>query len=295
MAIFSLLMAGGVAYALLLGAVYLFQPGMLYLPDMPGRALQATPREIGLAYEDVHIDTDDGETLHGWLVPAREPAATVLFFHGNAGNISHRLDTLAIFHQLGLDVLMIDYRGYGESTGRPSEQGTYRDARAAWDYLVRERAVPEQRIVLFGRSLGGAVATWLATQVRPHALVVESTFTSVPERAAELFPWLPARLLSRFRYDSLQRIAEVQTPVLVIHSPDDEVVPFHHGQALYRAAASPKAFARIRGDHNGGFLLSRERYMAQWRRFLGLAGAPTSREPREREEPTPWARITGSV
>ena len=142
--------------------LYLLQDRLVFLPHMPGRELETTPAMLKLDYEDAWIDTEDGERLHGWFVPSIEERGTVLFFHGNAGNISHRLQSLLIFNQLGLDVLMIDYRGYGQSSGEAGEQGTYLDARAAWNFLVEQRGVAAEDIVIFGRSLGGAVGAWLA-------------------------------------------------------------------------------------------------------------------------------------
>ncbi|MDX1517312.1 MAG: alpha/beta fold hydrolase, partial [Woeseiaceae bacterium] len=188
------------SYLLLALALYLLQERMVFLAGMPGRALVATPQQLGLDYEDVRFDTADGVTLHGWYVHAREPRGTVLFFHGNAGNISHRLDSIAIFYDLGLDTFIIDYRGYGQSEGKPSEAGTYRDAEAAWQYLVAERGVPPAKIVVFGRSLGGAVAAWLTSQREAAAVIVESAFTSAVDVARRHYGFMPVRLITRLDY-----------------------------------------------------------------------------------------------
>jgi fermentation-respiration switch protein FrsA (DUF1100 family) len=241
---------------------------MLYLPELPSRELATTPRAIGLAYEDVWLRTEDGVQLHGWHVPAAQARGTLLFFHGNAGNISHRLDSIRIFHDLGLSVLIFDYRGYGQSEGRPSEIGTQRDAIAAWRFLTEERGVAPQRIVLFGRSLGAAVAAWLATQRAPAALIVESAFTSVPDVAAEHYWWLPVRWLARFDYATRDYVQAVRCPVLVVHSPDDEIIAFRHGEAIYAAAREPKQLLRLRGSHNEGFLLSGATYTGGLDAFL---------------------------
>jgi hypothetical protein len=249
--------------------LYLLQGRMVFLPHLPGRALDATPEAIGLDYEDAVIETADGERLHGWFVPADAARGTLLFFHGNAGNISHRLDSLAIFNRLGLDVLMVDYRGYGQSSGEPSEAGTYRDARAAWDWLAA-RGVPPDRIVVFGRSLGGAVGAWLAGQadVSPAGLIVESSFTSGADMARRLYPWLPARLITRLKYPVRDHLAAATSPVLVIHSRDDEIIPFDMGRALFDAAPEPKTFFELRGDHNAGFWLSRDTYVPALESYL---------------------------
>ncbi len=244
-------------YAAIVFLAYLLQDRLLYFPS---RMLTASPAHLGLRFEPVSFDTEDGETLDGWWIPAEPERAVLLFCHGNAGNISHRLESVEVFHRLGLSVLLFDYRGYGQSTGRPSEAGLYRDGEAAWRYLTQTRRIDSLDVVLFGRSLGGAVATYLAAQHRTGALIVESAFTSVPDVAARHYPFLPVRALARSRFDNLGRIATVQTPLLVIHSRHDEIIPFEHGQRLFEAALSNKAFLEIEGGHNDGFLVSAARY-----------------------------------
>lgn len=256
------------AYAALVAFVWLRQENLLFLPDMPSRELVATPADLGLRYEALRLPTADGEELDAWFVPADRERAVLLFFHGNAGNISHRLDSLRIFHELGLSVLILDYRGYGRSTGRPTEEGTYEDARAAWRHLVEDRGIPGQRIVLFGRSLGAAVATWLAANAAPGALIVESAFRSVPDMAAEIYWFLPVRLLARLHYPVEELLPHVAAPVLVIHSRDDEIIPFSHGEALHAAAGPPTQLLTLQGDHNTGFLRSRSHYTAGIDAFL---------------------------
>lgn len=252
------------AYAGLALVLYLFQPGLVYYPEI-GREVRDTPRQAGLDYENVNLVTADGIALHGWFVPGAQPRGTVLFLHGNAGNISHRLDSLRMFHRLGYSTLIVDYRGYGNSAGKPSEQGTYLDAEAAWRYLTETRKTPSSTIVLFGESLGGAVAAWLAVRHPPAALVIASGFTSVPDLAATFYPYLPVRLLSRFSYDTREYLGSVATPVFIAHSPDDEIIPYRHGRALYDAANPPKRFLELSGGHNEGFIFMRE----SWVRTLG--------------------------
>lgn len=226
----------------------------------PQAEMTATPQDVGLPYEAVDLKAADGPRLLGWFVPAQPPRGVVLFCHGNAGNISHRLDSILLFHRLGLSTFIFDYRGYGQSEGKPTEQGTYLDAEAAWGYLVQTRQVAPTEIILFGRSLGGAVAAWLAQGRAPKALIVESTFTSVPDIAAELYPFLPARLLSTFDYSTADYLRQVSCPVLVVHSRGDEMIAFSHGERLFRAANEPKEFLEIRGTHNEGFLTSGRLY-----------------------------------
>ena len=268
-----LLVFVGMAIVLYVGfslMLFLLQDRLVFLPHMPGRALETTPEALNLSYENAWIGTEDGERLHGWFVPADSSRGTLLFFHGNAGNISHRLQSLLIFNRLGLDVLMVDYRGYGQSSGSPGEQGTYLDARAAWDYLVGERGVEGDRVVIFGRSLGGAVGAWLASRddVSPAGLVVESTFSSGLDMGRRLYPVLPVRLITRIDYPVRDYVTAIDAPLLVIHSRDDEIIPFDMGRAVFDAANGPKSFLELSGDHNAGFWLSRETYVPALDDFL---------------------------
>ncbi|PLX51217.1 MAG: alpha/beta hydrolase [Desulfobulbaceae bacterium] len=257
-----------VVYGALLLFVFIYQPRLLFLPGLGGRNVDRTPAQVNLAFEEVYLTSADNVRLDSWFVPAADADGVVLFCHGNAGNISHRLDSLALFHDLGLSVLIFDYRGYGRSQGHPSEAGTYADAEAAWHYLVTERHIAPQRIILFGRSLGAAVAARLATNRRPAALIVESAFTSVPDMAAELYPWLPTRLLSRLHYNTLAAVRQISCPLLVIHSRQDEIIPFQHGEAIFAAADTTKDFLEIKGGHNDGFLLSDSIYRQGLADFL---------------------------
>jgi hypothetical protein len=243
-------------YALIVLLLYLRQDRLLYLPTSE---IEATPRDVGLDYEDVRFVTADGVRLHGWHVRAQPGRATLLFMHGNAGNISHRLESIRLFHDMGLDVFIFDYRGYGESGGSPGERGTYLDARAAWDTLVA-RGVDPQRIIVFGRSLGGPIAATLAAEVKPAALIVESTFTSAPDIAAALYPWLPVRTLLRCEYDTRARLRECKCPLLIVHSEDDELIGYAHALALRDDAPEPRHLLTIRGTHATGFLTSGEQY-----------------------------------
>ena len=252
------------AYGVLLLAVYFFQSHLVFFPET-GREIVATPDQVGLPYEDIRLQTADGVSLHGWYIPAVQSRGTVLFLHGNAGNISHRLDSVQMFHRMGYSTLIIDYRGYGNSGGAPGEQGTYQDAGAAWNYLTLQRHIPSCRIVVFGESLGGAVAAWLAARQKPAALVIASGFTSVPDLGQQLYPYLPVRQLVRIRYDTRENLRNVAAPVLIAHSPEDEIVPFGHGRALFAAANPPKRFLELAGGHNDGFIYMRE----SWVRVLG--------------------------
>lgn len=262
--LFGLGIMVAIAYIVFAVGIYFAQPHLVYYPEYK-RDITGTPDDVGIAYETVELATDDGETLHSWFVPAPDATATVLFFHGNAGNLSHRMGYLSMFYRLGYNTFIIDYRGYGQSSGVPSESGTYRDAQAAWQYVTVKKGIAPSSIVLFGESLGGAVAAWLATRKEPGLLVLASAFTSVPDMGAKLYPFLPVRLLSRFDYDTLNYLQSVTCPVFVAHSPQDEIVPFTQGQALYEAAPGPKQFLELQGGHNNGFI-----YMQKdWVKALG--------------------------
>jgi fermentation-respiration switch protein FrsA (DUF1100 family) len=263
-----LIVVAGLLYALLCAYLFFMQSRLLYYPNLPGRELRADPGDIGLEYESVILHTSDNVRVHGWFVKAKQARGTLLFFHGNAGNISHRLDSLRIFNRLGLSTLIIDYRGYGQSEGRVSEQGTYLDARAAWEYLTTTRGVDPQRIIVFGRSLGGAVAANLSAAHPPAGLILESVFTSVPDLAASFYPVFTVRLLSRYGYNARRAVGYVASPVLIIHSPEDEIIPFENGLALFESAREPKSFLRIRGGHNDGFLVSGSLYYDGLEKFI---------------------------
>lgn len=256
-------------YGILLGLVYFLQARLVYFPDIGAGFAGSTPSDIGLEYEDVNFNTSDGLQLHGWYVSEESGRGVVLFFHGNAGDISHRLDSIAFFHGLGYSVFIVDYRGYGRSEGAPDEQGTYRDAEAAWRYLVEERAIDSGKIVIFGRSLGASIAAWLASRTHAAALIIESAFTSAPDLGAHHYWFLPVRTLARIHYDTRSYIQDVSAPTLVVHSTDDEIIPFAHGKELFAHANEPKAFVELQGGHNDGFFVSRAIYAEALGEFLG--------------------------
>lgn len=232
--------------------------GCSSLPFYPDTQLHATPEALGLPYEEVVVPTADGETLHGWYIPgkAQGPGSgfTVLFLHGNAGNISHRLESLAIFHALGASTFIIDYRGYGQSTGSPSVRGVQEDARAAWNTLLASKGLNPSQVVLFGRSLGGAVAASLAGEVAPAGLIFESSFTSLYDVASDMFPYLPVSLFLPQDFNTLASLkGKTAMPLLVLHSQADEIIPYHLGRKVFAAYPGPKTFVEMQGGHNRGF------------------------------------------
>lgn len=264
-----ILAIGGVCFVTMTLYVALSQSRYVYHPS---RNITENPAVVGLAFEDLALKTEDGETIKAWYVPATvggvEAPQTILFCHGNAGNIGDRLRSLQTFNTLGYNTLIFDYRGYGESSGTPTETGTYLDAMACWHYLVNERGVSPKRIIVFGRSLGGAIASHLASVTGPGALVLESVFSSVPHMASAMFPLLPVRWFCRFSYSNEANVAKVRCPVLVAHSRSDRTCPFEQGNRVYQAAPEPKAFVEIQGDHNDGGLDSNPLYQLRLVAFL---------------------------
>jgi uncharacterized protein len=260
-----------------------FEHSQVYHPD---QVLTATGAELDRPFEDVRFWAGDGVELSGWFFPASKDShrahLAVLLCHGNAGNISHRLDTCAALLATGVNVFVFDYRGYGRSQGRPSEEGTYRDAQAAYQWL-RQMRFAGTNIIVFGESLGGAVAAELATREPVGGLVLQSTFTSIPDMGAELFPWLPVRWLATIRYDTHSKLPSLHVPVLVMHSPTDELVRFHHAKANFAAANEPKLFWELRGDHNDP-LADAEHFNAGLEKFLSLIGTGGA-EPRPPRRP----------
>jgi len=256
----TLLGLTAIIYGLFAGYVYLFQNRLIYVPY---HDLYTDPGDAGLDFKDVYLTTADNIIIHGWFVPGpeEEEKGVVLFCHGNAGNISHRLQTLEYLHSLNMSTLIFDYRGFGKSQGSPHEQGTYKDVRAAWDYLTKDRGINQERIFIMGRSLGGAVAADLAAEKSPAGIVLESTFTSIPDIGKDIFFFLPVKLLAKYSYSTKEKLQRFTSPVMIIHSPEDEIIPFRHGRNLYEQAPEPKYFLEIQGDHNSGFQLSRDKYL----------------------------------
>lgn len=257
------ILAAGYLFVLLL--MYVMQSKMIYYPT---RQLVANPTDIGRSFEDITFETEDQLQLHGWFVPAADSALTILYCHGNAGNISGRLETIRLLHDLGLNVFIFDYRGYGRSEGRPSETGTYRDASAAWRYLAQTRGIGAGKIIPMGRSLGGSIAAWLAAHENPAAAIIESTFTSAADLGGDLYPWLPVRWLLKYDYNTAAYVQNIKAPVFMAHSWDDEIVPFRYGEELFKIAQEPKMFVELRGSHGSGFLETETEYRRQLRIFL---------------------------
>ncbi len=243
----------------------------------PTTTIDHTPATYGLKFQDVYLTAEDGVSLHGWLIPRSDSKFTLLHFHGNAGNISHRLHLYEQWHRMGLSVFAIDYRGYGNSEGRPSEAGFYSDARAAWAELVETQNRPASRIIIAGRSLGSAVATRLATEKKAAALVLETPFTNISDMAAEHYPWIvPIRFLAQTEFDTLNLISQVHLPVMIISAGNDELVPSAMSESIYAAANEPKQYVALPGNHNDFDIGSSSAYASTWNRWLNQLGGGVS-------------------
>jgi len=242
------------------------------------RDIYRDPSAYRWAFEELMLPVD-GETTHGWFVPLENARGVALFSHGNAGNIADRLESIGLLRSFGFSVLAYDYGGYGKSTGRSSEQRSCQDIRAMWRWLTEEKGIPPKKILLFGRSLGGGATAHLAREVEPAAVILESAFLSTVDVAHDKFPWLPARLILRHVFANKDKVADIKSPLLVIHSPDDSIIPYRHGKELFERATEPKQFLEIHGDHNEGFVLSEPIYRKGWEEFL----APILPRPENRD------------
>ncbi len=241
----------------------------------PAATIDRTPNHIGLGFDDVFFQTSDGLRLHGWFIPHPRAQITLLWCHGNAGNISHRLENIRLLNaRLPIHIFIFDYRGYGQSEGQVSEEGTYRDAEAALAYLRSRADVDPKKIVLFGRSLGAAVAAELAIREGGLALILETPFASIREMARQAFPFLPVGPLLRIRYDVVEKVKRIRMPLLVIHGDRDDIVPFEQGKKVFEAAQEPKEFYTIHGaSHNDTYAVGGEAYFARLKGFIERAAA----------------------
>ena len=263
---FFLVLRVAAALGLLWLGIRWFEQQAVYVPS---RVIDATPASVGLAFEDVDFLTEDAVRLHGWWIPHPQARGTLLYCHGNGANIANRIHLCPDLQALGVNVFIFDYRGYGRSKGRPSEQGTYRDARAAYE-VVRARYEDAERppVVVYGASLGGPIAAQVALDKPVRGLVVEASFPSAIELGRVLYPWLPVRWLARYRYDTAAKLAKSDVPKLLASSRDDTLVPFELGWSLYEAAAPPKEFVELRGPHDEGGWKENPAFAQALARFL---------------------------
>lgn len=251
-------------YLILVLLLYLVQGSLVFFPD---RNIAIDPSVLGLQWEEVWFETSDQRQLHGWFIPHPDADHILLFSHGNAGNISHRLGFIDMLHDWGFATFIYDYRGYGKSEGKPDEEGLYLDIRAAWEYLTDEKGYHAHQIILFGRSLGSSVSAYLAQSVTPGGIVLESAFTSAKDVASDAYPFVPSSLV-RFDFATVEFIQKKSAPLLIMHSRDDSIIRFHHGESLYEAAPEPKYFTELRGGHNDNFIASGDLYFHELREFV---------------------------
>jgi len=237
----------------------------LYFPE---KNYITTPDKHKMLYEQVSIKTSDNETVTGWYVEAVKNKGTVLFFHGNGGNISHRIHTAMMINRMGYNLFIIDYRGYGKSSGSPSEDGTFLDASAAWDYLIKQKNKIPENIIVWGRSLGGSVAAWTAKEKKSAILICESSFMNLSEIVNNHQSCIPGFILAGNDYNTIEYVKSAKCPLLVIHSKQDEVVPFYHGQEIFKASKNKKKFILIHGRHNTGYFESSDIYIPEIEKFL---------------------------
>jgi fermentation-respiration switch protein FrsA (DUF1100 family) len=243
-----------VAYFGLGIVLYFMQPSLTFRPT---REVPYNPADLGLDYENVLFRTADDLVLSGWYIPAKNGSLTFLFCHGNGGNISYTLDSVNILNEMGFNCFIFDYRGYGNSQGSVTEEGTYLDAQAAYDWLTKEKKISAKNIIILGKSLGGSIGAHLANNVEVKGLIVESGFTSYADMGQKFYPYLMVRPFARYGFNTFEYIKKVNCPILIVHSRTDEVVPFEFGLRLYeQAAKEPKEFLEIFGSHNDGFMYS---------------------------------------
>ncbi len=261
----------GIIFSLLLCGCPVEEKFIFY----PTPKIEQTPADVGLLFDDIFFASSGGLRLNGWFVPHPGADITLLWFHGNAGNISHRLENIRLLHdKVGINIFIFDYRGYGRSAGKVSETGTYEDGEAALEYLRARADVDPEKIVFFGRSLGAAVAAEITTRQQCMALILESPFASVREMARVALPFLPVGPFLSTRYDTVEKIKKVRVPLLVLHGDQDEIVPFAQGRKVFEAAPEPKEFYAIRGaHHNDTYIVGGEAYFTALRTFIDRAKA----------------------
>lgn len=263
--IMSLILLLAAGFAALLFLTFLFQDQLLFHPSSQ---IVQTPQSMGIEAEDFWVETEDGVRIHGWYFSHENSDQVIVLSHGNAGNISNRISIAETLLETGAAVLMYDYRGYGKSEGSPTEKGLQKDIEAVIDGLRVEKRYEEEQIFLYGRSLGGAVAAYGATKYNVGGLVLDSAFINLQSMVQDVYPFVPT-FLAKYKFPTDQYLKELKdTPVIIMHSPNDELVEFHHGEILFDVANEPKQFVELRGGHNNNFFESRELIKESWRELL---------------------------
>jgi len=252
-------------YLVIIGYFYFNQSSFIYLTS---NEIKVTTQDLNFITENIAFITSDGLQLNGWFIANDNSNKVLLFSHGNAGNISDRIDILNILSKLDLNIMIYDYRGYGNNPGIPTEEGTYQDARAAWEYLINKGFQSDQ-IIIYGRSLGGAVAAKIAAEVNPAGLIIDSSFISLTKLATDLYAWLPVRYLLKHKYQTIKHLKTVKSPVMIIHGKNDQMIPIEHSQVLFENTASnQKIFLKLQGGHNDSYIVDREKYLEGLNEFI---------------------------
>ncbi len=268
-AVFNLLFSSLLIYISILIYLFFRQSYLIFLPKK-GK-IYHTPKELSIPFEVHKLELTENQTIYLWFIPASKPTqTTILFCHGNAGNLEDRLEILKVLYQLGTNLVLFDYRGYGESKGKPSETNTYTDAELIYNFLRKQKKIPANKIIIFGRSLGGGVACELAFRhPETGALILDSTFISMPKIAQKYYPYVPVFFLIRHRYENIKKLPKIKIPKLIIHSKEDDIVPFYHGQKLFETACEPKSFLILqKGGHRNCFIEEEKKYLEEIKNFL---------------------------
>lgn len=264
---FSVFLA--LAYVVVTIFMYFYQDKMVFVPT---RNSVMTPDEFGIKFEEVSLRVSEQDSIHGWYFPVDSSAPTILFCYGNAGNKSRRMISIQFFIEQGLNLVIFDYRGYGQSDGKPGETNCYDDVERVYRWLVDEKKISPKKIIIFGRSLGGAIAIELATRVECAGLIVESSFTSIPDMSRLMFPYMFTDQLTKNKFDSIKKIKSVECPLLVTHSVEDDLIPFSMGRKLFEQGAEPKMFFELTGRHNDRDFLRDSAYIQTIKEFVQNTG-----------------------
>jgi len=253
-----------IGFVFLFGYIKFLEQKSVFFPN---KIVKVNPEILHMPFEDVYFGTKDNLKINGWFIPTEGSKYTILYFHGNAGNLADRLEKIELLKKIGLNIFIIDYRGFGKSQGRPTEKGVYLDADAAYDYLIKDRKIGPDQIVLFGESIGSAVAIELASKVKVRGMILEGAFSKAKDMVNKIYPLLPAFLFSNM-YDSLSKIKNISCPKLFIHSKNDEIVPFKLAQKLFYAAKEPKKLIEVSGEHNDVFWASQDEFISSITEFI---------------------------
>lgn len=245
--------------------IFIGEEKNLYQPD---KEIDLTPQSIGFAYEDLFFTTKDGQSLNGWFVPARNAKITILFCPGRGGDLSDRLAKIKFFNEMGLNIFVFDYRGYGRSSGKPSEQGLYKDARAAYDFLISRSDIDKTKIVAYGKSLGGPVAADLCLHRKLAALIIEAGFPSLKVYVGDIGGFLPTEWLVSEKFNTISRVQKIHIPKLFVHGMDDEIIDFSEGRIVFNKAVLPKEFIAFDGHHDDSLFTVSDAYKDKLNKFF---------------------------